>query len=84
MEMTVDLSESIVERTKIAAARRRATSKISLLRAWKLFCVGKSPPRLLRMPLPDFAKAITSAVSHLHAIKTMPAERFLDTNILLY
>lgn len=44
----------------------------------------KSPPGLLRVPLPVFAKDITSAANHSHAIKPMPAERFLDTNILLY
>lgn len=36
------------------------------------------------MHLPVSARAITSAASLLPAIKLMPAERFLDTNILLY
>ena len=36
------------------------------------------------MPLPVSAKVITSVASLSPAIKSMPAERFLDTNILLY
>lgn len=43
-----------------------------------------SPPHRLRMRSPVFAKAIISVASLLLAIKPMPAERFLDTNILLY
>ena len=42
------------------------------------------PPHRLQMRSPVFAKVIISVAIRLLAINPMPAERFLDTNILLY
>lgn len=54
------------------------------MKVWKPFYGRKSLPRLLLTHLPASAKVTTSADSLSPAIKPMPAERFLDTNILLY
>lgn len=78
MKTTIDLPDDILERAKIAAARRRTAPKKLVIEGLETF-FGRNPPPLSRlMPSRDFSRATALGAPHFPARKRILVERFID------